>query len=67
MRGGRRIAAAMGLVEGAASLTEEGAIKFVHAVSAHYLGAERADPYVEEILPCRDFRLLRIAPRRVTG
>ncbi len=55
------------LVEGEASLTEEGAVEFVHAVSAHYLGAERAGPYVEEILPNRDFRLLRIAPRRVTG
>ena len=55
------------LVEGAATLTEEGALEFVHAVAAHYLGADKAGPYLEETLPMRDFRLIRIAPRRVTG
>lgn len=55
------------LVEGEASLTEEGAVEFVRAVSAHYLGEERVESYLAEVLPMRDFRLLRIAPRRVTG
>ena len=55
------------LVEGAASLTEDGAVEFVRAVTAHYLGEERVESYLAETLPMRDFRLLRITPRRVTG
>ena len=55
------------LVEGAASLVEDGAVEFVRAVTAHYLGEERVESYLAETLPMRDFRLLRITPRRVTG
>ena len=55
------------LVEGAASLVEDGAIEFVRAVTAHYLGEDRVESYLAETLPMRDFRLLRITPRRVTG
>lgn len=55
------------LVSGTARLSEDGALDFVRAVSAHYLGEEQAGPYVEEILDKRQFALLRITPTSVVG
>ena len=55
------------LVSGTARLSDDGALEFVRAVSAHYLGEERAGPYVEEILDKRQFALLRITPTSVVG
>ena len=55
------------LVNGAARLSEDGALEFVRAVAAHYLGDERAVPYVEEIFDKRQFTLLRITPTSIVA
>ena len=55
------------LVNGTARLSEDRTEEMVRAVSEHYLGAEEAGPYVEDILQKLDFVLLRIIPDRVMG
>ena len=55
------------LVNGEARLSDAGAADFVRAVSAHYLGADEAEPYADDVLAKIDFTLLRIAPARVAG
>ena len=55
------------LVNGEARLSDEGAADFVRAVAAHYLGADAAKPYADDILAKTDFTLLRVSPTRVAG
>ena len=55
------------LLNGKARLSEDGIEEFVRAVSAHYLGAEEAVPYADDILGKLDFVLIRVTPGRVAG
>lgn len=55
------------LLNGTASVADDGADEFVRAISAHYLGEEEAVPYADDILQKLDFVLLRITPDRIVG